>query len=279
MALPMTIHEAKALAADDLAVNEDTVAQAEAEAQEAASLVEALDRQAVESDKVPKATPAQALEAKQLLDFARKRLTRARLRASRAAAAKRLLALADVGQDVEQLAAAVSKPDASIEALVQRLADTHAELAQRCQDHDTAVLGLVARARQLGTEKAGPLGPLATSAHVAVVGNGISGRTGIQSGSATVLRIDKRNVSEAVQAAVTGDPARAVRILAGAKIAATPEQAPHYFMGTGGHVVPSDHPVPPALTEQIRRGILRELGDDEVQAHLAGRLHGHQAQA
>ena len=276
MAPAMTINEAKAMQAGDVALDDDAVDQAERDAQEAEEAAATLERSAVAGG-TGSAAPAAVLEQRAVAEFARKRAGRIRAAANRAKAARRLLALADVGQDAEQLAAAVSKPDASIEALVQRIAADAAELAARCQDHDAAVLALVARARQLGAEKPGPLGALATSAHVAIVGNGISGRTGIQSGAATVLRIDKSNVSEAVQAAVTGDPDRAIRILAGAKIAATPQQAPHYFMGTGGHVVTSDHPIPAALVTQLRAGTLRELGDDEVQAHLNGRLHGHQA--
>lgn len=271
----MGIAEAKAMAPADLEIGPEHVARARAEAVAAEKRAAELADAAIEGGKDAPAA-SEVVDAHATADLVRQRADRIRQRAATAKAARRLLDLEALGQDVEQLADAVSKPDTSIEALIQRIAGDVAELTTRCQDHDTAVLALVARARQLGAEKAGPLGPLATSAHVAVVGNGINGRTGIQSGSAAVLRIEKSHVGEAVEAAVTGNPTRAVRILAGAKTTAKPKQAAHYFMGTGGHVVTSDHPIPAAFAEQIRQGILRELSADEVEAHLNGRLHGHQ---
>jgi hypothetical protein len=62
-----------------------------------------------------------------------------------------------------------------------------------------------------------------------------------------------------------------------AAVHARPEarRADHYYRGGGGHIVAQDDPVPAAFADQLRKGEMRELGEAEVEAFLAGRLDGH----
>lgn len=274
MPLPMTIHEAKALAAADLAVDDGSVADAEAEAAEAAQLVEALDRQAVESATVPKATPGQALEARQLLDFARKRLDRTRQRADQAKAAQRLLALEAVGRDVEQIHADAVQTDAGMVAAMTAITNGYATLARLADAHNARVRATIARARELGAEPAAPSGPRASSAHVTVH----TASRHIQSGSAVVQQVDKRTIDDAVELAIRGDTDAAVRRLHAAHTVAPPKHADRYWRLRNGLIEPFNDQDPNRV-RQAAKGEIDFLTDDERAAYLDGRLHGHQAQA
>jgi hypothetical protein len=267
----MTIDEARQLAAADLAVDDASIADAEAEATEAASLVEALERQAVESDKVPKATAAQALEAKQLADFARKRLERTRYRADQAAAAKRLLALDAVSRDVEQIHAGALQPDAGMLAALQQIAVGHGALKRLVEAHNGNVRATIDRAKELGAEPPAPNGPRASSAHVTAKSRVI------QSGNTVVQVVDSKTVAAAVALALKGDTDAALRTVHAAHTVAPPVPADLYWVGANGIVNPFNGQ-DAYLLARARKGEIRFLDDDERAAYLDGRLHGHQAQ-
>lgn len=270
----MTLAEAKQLAADDLELSDEHVAQAQAEAAEAEQAAADLEASAVEGGKTA-AAPSKVVEAKALADFARQRAGRIRERADRAAAARRLLQLEQVGKDVEALAASASRPGESIEAAVAKIAEGRAELLKLCAGHDAQVLALIARARQLDVEQPAPSGPRASSAHVAIVGNGITSTSGIQSGTATVRRTDEKTARAAAALAADGKPEQAIAQLQAARYVKPPERAPYYFLGTNGQVHGVDNPK--IFAYQLSHGQARELTPDEVDAYLDGRFDGHQA--
>lgn len=274
MPVPMTLAEAKTV---DLDVGEDAVATAEAEAQEAADLVAALERAAIEGKDKPK-NAAAATEAKQLHEFAVKRAARTRDLADQARAARRLLDLEQVGKQVEQIAAAASAPDAGMAAALRQIADGWTKLQQLGGDHDAKVGDAITAARQLGVEPAAPNGPRASSAHVAIVGGSrLEGPAGIQSGNAIVGKIGDKVLAEAAQLAAKGDADSALKRLQAARYAQPPERQPHYFLGANGLVHGVDNP--DMFRDQLRKGEMRELDDAEVDAYLDGRFHGRQPQA
>lgn len=281
MAMPMTIHEARQLQEADLAVGDDAIRQAQDEADEAAQLVAAIERQAVESAAVPKASGSQAAEADQLAYFAAKRLERTQQLADRAKAARRLLDLEQVGKDVEQIHAAAAKPGDSMVAALQQIAAAAQTLRQLAAAHNTKVSAAISSANALGAEPAAPAGPRASSAHVAVH----TGQRRIQSGSAVVQPVDKRTIDEAVEIAVKGDTDAAVRRLSAAHTVAQAKRFDHYYIGGNGLVQGQDdgqrrdggsiNPWP----AKVARREARELSPAEVDAYMDGRFDGHQGTA
>jgi len=270
MGNPMVLSEAKTV---DLAIDEKSVAAAEAAAAEAADVLDAIERQHIEADQQPKGTSL--LEQRQLLEIARKRAARTRMLADRAKAARRLLDLEQVGNEVAQLAADASKPSTSIEAAIRQIAAGREALMKLCQEHDDKVLALIKRARDLDVEPPAPVGPRASSSHVAIVGNGISGRSGIQSGAAAVRRTDPKTAAAAALQAASGDADGALTQLAAARTVAAPKRAAHYFLAKNGRVVTADDPA--MFADQLRKREIRELDDDETEDYLAGRFHGRGA--
>lgn len=275
MPLPMTISDARALQDADLDVGDEAIATAEAEAREAAELVAALERAAIESDKKP-TSGAAAAEAKQLADFAAKRLQRTRDRADQAKAARRLLALEAVGNDVDQIHASAAQPDAGMVAAMKQIADAHATLQRLAAAHNDSVREVITRARELGAEPAAPSGPRASSAHVMVA----RGSRKIQSGNAIVQMVDKRTMADAVEFAIKGDTDAAVRRLSAAHTVAAPVPADRYYvLGNGGvHAAPPD-PWDRNFTKKVASGEARILTADERGAWLDGRFDGHQTAA
>lgn len=278
MALPMGIAEARALTKADLDVGDDAIAIAEAEAQEAADLVAALERAAIEGDKKP-TNGAAAAEAKQLADFAVKRSARTRALADRAKAARRLLDLEQVGADVARIAADAAKPSQSIAAAIQQIADGRADLMRLCAEHDGQVIALINRASALGVEKPAPNGPRASSAHVAILGNGITSRSGIQSGAAAVRRTDAKTAAEAAQLAASGKPEGALTELQAARTVPAPQRYDRYYQLANGRVegITGDTPTARSMAAQAAKGEIRELAPDEVAAYLEGRFDGHRS--
>lgn len=273
MTLPMGISEARQLSADELAINDKTVAQAEAEANDAQKLLEALERQAVESTKFDKSKAAPVVEARQIAEFHRARADRTRVLADRAAAANRLLALADLGSSVEQIHADASTPTAGMIAALTAITSAYATLRQLTDAHNGKVKDAVDLARALDAERAAPSGPRASSAHVTVH----QGNRKVQSGSRIVQLVDRRAIDDAVELAVKGDTDAAVRRLSAAHTVAPPHRHDHYVVGTAGGINGHDDPLPREWAKQIKAGKMHELDDGEVQAFLEGRYHGYQA--
>lgn len=277
MPVPMTISEARQMQADDVALDEAAVRQAEAEATEAEENAAVLERSAVEGGK-GSAAPAAVVEQRAVAEFARSRARRIRQRADRAKAARRVLALADVGNDVGQIHADASTPDAGMIAALTAISNGYATLSQLADAHNARVRAAINRARELGAEPAAPSGPRASSAHVTVH----TGHRQIQSGSAVVQQVDKRTIDDAVELAIKGDTDAAVRRLSAAHTIAQPTPRDHYAIVANGTVHSWDNGDDPArnpIPRLVARGEARELDPDEVTAYLAGRLHGHQAQA
>lgn len=280
MPLAMTIADARRLQEADLAVDDDAVAQAEQEAADAARLLDSLERQAVEADKAPKSGAA-VLEQRQLAEFARKRADRTRQRAEQAKAARRLFDLAQVGKDVEAIAAAAATPGQSITAAVQKIADGQAELIRLCADHDQKVKAVMDRAQALNAEPPAPNGPRASSAHVTVLRPGPGTAAGIQSGSAVVRTVGKKAAAEAAQLAASGDADGALRRLHAARHVDPPKRADRYYLTANGRVegISGDTPTARNMAANAAKGEMRELAPDEVDAYIDGRFHGHQGQA
>jgi hypothetical protein len=278
MSVTMTIHEARQMQADDVALDDDAVRQAEAEATEAEEAAATLERSAVEGGK-GSAAPAAVVEQRAVAEFARTRAHRIRQRADRAKAARRVLALADVGKDVEQVAAAASAPSASIAAAVQKIADGRDELMRLAAEHDAKVAALMTRAKALGVEPPmpGSLGPRASSAHVALARSSIvTGPGGIQSGNAIVGLIGTQKAAEAAQLAASGDGAKALRTLGAAQHVKPPKHADRYWRLANGLVEPFNDQDPHRV-RQAAEGEIDFLTDDERAAYLDGRFDGHRA--
>lgn len=273
MPVAMTIHEAQQMQADDVALDDATVRQAEAEATEAEEAAATLERSAVEGGK-GSAAPAAVIEQRAVAEFARTRAGRIRAAANRAKAARRVLALADVGQDVEQIHADASTLDAGMVAALQQIAASYAVLRQLADAHSARVTAAIARARELGAEPAAPSGPRASSAYVTVH----TGQRKIQSGNAIVQGVDKRTVDEAVELATKGDADAAVRRLSAAHTIAPPERADYYYLAPNGVVHGlADNITGQQIAKQAAKGVGRFLDDDEIEAYLAGRFDGHPA--
>ena len=275
MALPMGITEARTLTPDELAVDDKAVTEAETTARDAAELLASLERQAVESPKLDKAKAAPVVEARQIAEFHRARADRTRVLADRAAAAHRLLALADVGKDVEAIHASAAQPDAGMVAALTAITDAYATLQQLADAHNGKVRDAVDFARRLSAEPAAPSGsPRASSAHVVAH----RGWRKIQSGNAVVQMVDKATIDAAVELAIKGDTDAAVRRLAAAHTVAPPERADYYYLAPNGvvHGV-SDNITGQHIAKKVANGEGRFLGDDEIEAYLAGRFDGHQA--
>jgi hypothetical protein len=280
----MEIAEARTLTADELAVDDKAVDEAEAAATDAAELHASLKRQVVESVKLDKSKAVPVVEAQQIATFHAERADRIRMLADRAAQGRRLLALDAVAREVEQVAAAASAPSASIAAAVQKIADGHAELMTLCATHDQAVHALIGRAKELAVEPPTPSGPRASSAHIALLRDPNYGPGGIQSGSAMVRMVGKKNAAEAAQLAASGDAETALNRLQAARYVEPPKRFDHYYTTGNGMVHGQDDGQRRDGTQintwpvKIAKGEARELDPDEVEAHLAGRFDGHQAQ-
>jgi hypothetical protein len=266
----MGITEARTLTPEELAVDDKAVTEAETTATDAAELLASLERQAVESPKLDKAKAAPVVEARQIAEFHRARADRTRILADRAAAAHRLLALADVGKDVEAIHASAAQPDAGMVAALQAITDAYATLWQLADAHNGKVRATVDRARELGAEKAAPNGPRASSAHVTVH----TGNRKIQSGSTIVQQVDKRTMDDAVELAIKGDTDAAVRRLNAAHTVAPPKAADRYWFGANGMVNPFNDQDTYLATLAAKKKI-HFLTDEERAAYLDGRLHGH----
>lgn len=277
MPVAMTISEARQMQADDVALDDAAVRQAEAEATEAEQAAATLERSAIEGGK-GSAAPAAVVEQRAIAEFARSRARRIRQRADRAKAARRVLALADVGQDVETVAAEASKPSESIAAAVQKIADGHAELMRLAAEHDAKVSALITRAKALGVEPPVPGGGgRASSAHVALARSSIvTGPGGIQSGNAIVGLIGTQKAAEAAQLAASGDGAKALRTLGAAQHVKPPKAADRYWIGGNGLVNPFNDQ-DPELARRAAKGEIRFLTDDERTAYIDGRFDGHRA--
>jgi hypothetical protein len=273
MSLPMTIHEARAMQEADVALDDAAVRQAEADATEAEEAAATLERSAVEGGQ-GSAAPAAVVEQRAVAEFARKRAGRIRAAANRAKAARRVLALADVGKDVEQIHADASQADAGMIAAMNQISGGYAMLRQLADAHSARVTAAIERARELGAEPAAPSGPRASSAHVTVH----TGLRKIQSGNMTVQRVDKSTVDEAVELALKGKPDDAVRRLSAAHTVAPPPRADFYYLAPNGIVHGlSDNVTGQQMAKKAANGDGRLLGDDEIEAYLAGRFDGHQA--
>ena len=263
----MQLDEAKAT---DLAVTDEHVRQAEREAAEAAELLAELERSAVEDPQPP--SPAAVVEQRELGRFAALRVAHTRKRADRAKAAARLLALDQVGRDVMALATAAAEPNAAIVATARKLALTAATLAELCRQHDQQVTALVDRAKAQRVEEAAPVGPRATSAHVALV-LGAHGRDGIQSGRVRVLLIGERAREAALQAA-EGDADGAVALIQSVHEQPAPARADRYYRAPSG-IVAESGPESAEMARQVRAGEIVPLTGAEVRLYLEGKLDGH----
>lgn len=275
MPVAMTISEARQMQADDIAVDDDAVTQAEAEATEAEQAAATLERSAVAGGK-GSAAPAAVIEQRAVAEFARSRALRVREAADRADAARRLLALASIGETVEQIHADAAQPDAGMVAALEQITDSYATLRQLADAHNGKVTDCIGLARVLAAEPAAPSGPRASSAHVTVH----RGNRKIQSGSTVVQVVDAATVDAAVALALKGDPDAAVRRLAAAHTVAAPKRLDHYCVAANGTVHGWDDGNPKNhMPRLVARGEARELTPGEVEAHLDGRFDGHQAQA
>jgi hypothetical protein len=273
----MTISEARAMQADDVALTEDDVARLEDQAAEAEENAAVLERSAVEGGK-GSAAPGAVVEARAVAEFARQRAGRMRASADRAEAARRLLALEAVGKTVEQIHLEAAQPDAGMVAALTAITSAYATLRQLADAHNGKIRDAVDLARSLGAEPAAPNGPRASSAHIVAH----RGNRKIQSGSVTVQMVDKRTIDEAVELAVKGKPDDAVRRLNAAHTIAAPKRRDHYYLQPNGLVQGQDDadtasPKTINFPARAAKGEVRELSPDEVEAYLQGRLHGHQA--
>lgn len=274
MGMLMEISEARQLAPDELEIGDEHVALAEAEADAAEQRAAKMADSAIEGGKGAPAASA-VVEAHATAEIIRQRAGRIRDKADRAAAANRLLSLAAVGADVEQIHADAAQPDAGMVAALTAITNGYATLRQLADAHNARVRAAVDRARELSAEPAAPSGPRASSAHVTVH----TGQRTIQSGSAVVRQVDKSTIDDAVELAVKGDADAAVRRLSAARTVAPPLRHDHYVVGANGGINGHDDPLPRDWVKQIKAGKMHELNDGEVEAFLEGRYHGYQARA
>lgn len=195
----------------DVNVTAADVRRAEREATEAEELAAELERQAVEDGT---ATAAQVVEARELGRFAKARIELTRKRAERAAAARRLLALEQVGADIDNLAEADAGAVGTIAAAVRRYAEAGAALLELTSAHDRAVDDLIKRARDLNAGEPGGGISVAgsASAHVTLDLGSPWRRRGIRHHDVKVRAVGSE-VTEAMQVALAGDVDSAVKLL------------------------------------------------------------------
>ena len=132
-------------------VSADAVAEAEAEARDAERAAAELERAALAD---PGADPAEVVTQREKSRFALLRASLVARRAKRSEQAARILALDEVGADVDALAAAAG-PDQAMAESARRLAQAATELRDLAADHDRQVGELVQRARDLAVEAPG----------------------------------------------------------------------------------------------------------------------------
>jgi hypothetical protein len=202
----MTIDQARQLSADDLAVGDEHVAQAETEAHDARQLLEALERMAVEADKMPKAAPV--VEARQLADFAARRAAAVRAKADRARAAQRLLALDQLATELEAFGATVSA-GTGLQAALSKIADDRDEFLRLCGEHNQKLGELRTRASALGATSLPMSGVLsAENAYVHIAPGG-----GLRTGTVNVSQLAMAELEYAISLAASGSGYSAVRAL------------------------------------------------------------------
>lgn len=242
------------------AVSGEDAAVAAAEAEAAERTAGELEHQAFNDAGID---PTRVLAAKEASRFARMRAALVRRRAERAAQAARLLALAEVGTDVDKVAAAASGPDAALAKAAQAIAQACGRLRELTAAHDRQVRDLVARARELHAEPPAPSGPRASSAHVTVAPGGESVTHGC-----TKVRIVGAVTTDAIAAAVAGDPDKAVQLVAAVHEQAVPTRPPHHYIRGDGRVFATSKPDDYA----VRTGALRPMTPAEVDRYYEGRL-------
>jgi hypothetical protein len=241
----------------DISITTEDVQRARLAAEEAAGVADRLDSLAVADTAI---TAAQVAEAHADAELAARRADHVAAQAQRAAQARRLLALAELGGRVDH--AAVDAEDATpaaIGAAVREVRQAVAHLRQVLGEHDATVQALAEEATRLGAEPVGPLGPMPNSAHVAV-------------GDATVrheqtsLQMIGLHADEAIAHAVAGDmdAARAVLV---------PVIRQHrLFVAPTGTVHTFGTPLHSGVADQVRRGELVELPADVAEQYQLGRI-------
>ena len=258
----------------DLTIGDADVRQAEQEAAEARELAAELERAAVENPPDSRPETAELLERRHLAEFSARRVDVTRDRAERARKARRLLALGEVGAEVDRLAAGRQAPDDDIIATARKIALASHTLRELCAGYDARVSELIGRAGELGAEPASAIGPRVSSAFVSTV-PGRRGPDGVQHGRTRVLLIGEKRAAEAAALAAAGNADGAVALIAGVHQQPEPVRADRYYRASGGHIVAESGPESHAFAEQVASGRLVLLSEAETDAYLRGVLdHG-----
>jgi hypothetical protein len=203
--------------------------------------------------------------------FAHRRVLFTRERAERSRAARRLIALAELGDDIDALAAEASAGSSNIGQATRKVAQAATVLRELCAQHDRQVLALIARAADLACEEPSPVGPKASSAFVARIPGWRRRRDAIQHGNRIVGMIGgEADNAIALAAAGDGDAATAA-IAALHEVPVTPRASAYYR--AGDHVISEAGPQSRAFAQQVADGRLTLLTEEETISYLDGTLH------
>jgi hypothetical protein len=256
----------------DTTVTVEDVVRTQREAVEAAELLTELERAAVEAPPDKRPAAAEVTEKRALAEFAHRRVLFTRERAERSRAARRLIALAELGDDIDALAAEASAGSSNIGQATRKVAQAATVLRELCAQHDRQVLALIARAADLACEEPSPVGPKASSAFVARLPGWRRRRDAIQHGNRIVGMIGEE-ADNAIALAAAGDADTATAAIAAVHEQPAPVRADRYYRA-GDHIISESGEQTRGFAQQVRDGRLRLLSEKETISYLDGTLNG-----
>lgn len=251
---------------------DDNAVRAARDAAVAASAEAALLAQAAVTDTT--VTGAVVAAARTDVEIAERRVEHVAVQADRAAQARRLLALADLGERVDQFAGEVEDATATaIATAVRVVADAVAGLRHALADYDATVLGLVGEATRLNAEALTHLlQARATSAGVATdQGRWVRHEQ-------TQVQVLGEFVDRAVEHAVAGRVGAALELLQPV-VHHQPLTGLRVLVGAAGAVLTYRGALPAGVADNLRRGEVVELQGDVLAGWVAGEVTDQQAAA
>jgi hypothetical protein len=187
----------------------------------------------------------------------------AQARAEKERTEARLAALAGVGAEVDQVAAA--EPGKAFQEALADVARACQKVRDLADGHDATVAALVAAATDLQVEPKAPGGPRATSAHVAVEGRSVMHK-------GTMLAPVRERVEQALQHALVGDVERAAYLARPVVEVPAAKRPDHLLKGRNGVLHAFDGELNTGMQSHLRSGELVRLSDVDVEAYMRGEL-------
>lgn len=253
----------------DTSVTDESVRIARQAAEDAATTAAELDAASVADTSIAASDVAAARDHAAL---AVRRAEHVAQQAQRAAEARRVRDLAALGTRIDDAAVDADDTPAVIGAALREIAQAAAHLRQVLAEHDATVRDLMDEANRLGAEPVSALGPMPTSAHVAVDAAGVRHEQ-------TSLVLLGQQAEEAIARAAAGDQAAARALFAPVVTHDAPRRDRRLFVASTGNVFTFGAVLPQAMAAQVKRGELVELPADLAEQYQLGRVTDEQIKA